>query len=98
MKNLPVFETIELWRQEIENPNVEGLYVDTQQILMLDRRAKMDSAAYCLVGPRTVDMNLAGPERIVVPGDVMFSYIQEAIKLRLELRLTNQRSWTMGIH
>ncbi len=99
MSDFEVFRTLEEWRSEIENDSVRGLYVE-RGVLKLDRRANDESSSYQAFGPRSVDLNLIGPDRMVVPGDVTFSYIAEAIRLRkltTEMRL-RYMSGNMGIH
>ena len=88
MSNFEIYTTITEWRQAVEDMTVNGLYTTQDGVLMLDRRSK--NFDFC--GPRSIDLNLIGPERIVVPGDVAFSYIQEALKLR------RAETWPMGIH
>lgn len=99
MSDFEVFTTLEEWRSGIENDSVRGLYVE-RSVLMLDRRANDKSVRYQAFGTRSVDLNLIGADRMVVPGDVTFSYIAEAIglrKLTTEMRL-RYTSGNMGIH
>ncbi len=82
------------WRFAMEDPALRGLYVDEDNGLLFDRRYADDSGAIRVVGPRTLDMNIIGPERVVVPVDVAFKYFSEATQLRNQLERKASRTWS----
>ncbi len=89
-----LYKTIAEWREAIEDNSLKGLFVDGEQRLILDRRYAEDSNAFNIFGPRTADLNLIGPDRIVVPGDVVFGYISEAIAGRREEQRRIEGVWS----
>ncbi|QQS64798.1 hypothetical protein IPO96_04500 [Candidatus Saccharibacteria bacterium] len=83
MNDFEIYKDVGEWRCAIEGDLgvVEGLYVN-QARLLFDRRARLESKRYNTFGPRTVDLNIQGPERLLVPAEVCLDYIQESIRLR----------------
>lgn len=94
MSCFSIYKSVDEWREAIEDSSLCGLFVDSDSRLFLDRRFTEESAAFMLVGPRTVDLNIIGSERIIVPGDVAISYITEAIRLRADVERKIEGSWS----
>ena len=82
MKDFEIFNDVGEWRCAIESNDNNGVYVSNSGLLLLDRRATLESKRYQVFGPRTVDLNIQGPERLLVPAEVCLDYIQESIRLR----------------
>ena len=64
------FDINEIVKASMGDPNIEGLYRDADGRLVLDRRYTAEAIGQLGLSPRTADLGLIGPDRLLVPEEL----------------------------